>query len=112
MMILRFHLLENGSIKAYQYNNGRLRKSWSEDSTKEITSKIDKNFKSDWSKVDGIYVFGGPGGFSRIRSLFAFMQGLSLGQKIPVATYTTWKRGYQNEAPQNQQIEPVYRDLK
>lgn len=109
MIILRFYLSKDGKTIANQYLFGKKTKSWLCDSTKEAAMIIDKYLKHNWSKIDGIYIFRGPGGYSRIRSLHAFIQGLSLGCNIPITGYKFWEEKNQRKIPQNTKISLIYK---
>jgi len=89
-MILRLEVQKNGPTHAWLYRNGRSVFEYEGDNMAQVAAELDKELKSQWSQISGIYVFLGPAGYSRLRATHAFALGISLARQTPIAGYEVW----------------------
>jgi len=87
MKILRLFIGNKNCACASIYENEKLISERCFDSTKKLAKSLDK----DLENIDCIYVFRGPGGFSRLRALGALARGIALGKEIPLSGYVSWQ---------------------
>lgn len=99
--ILRFDT-DNHKINAYLYIDGDLK--WRGEAETMANLSIDK---STFSDLSGIYVYRGPGGYSKLRSIWAFALGLSLSG-TPIHGYKEWETGWSHSIPKNTDHSIIY----
>jgi len=101
MKILRFDI-DGHKIITYLYVDGTLK--WHDIAETMAKLSIKENALSDLS---GVYVYRGPGGYSKLRSIWAFAMGLSLGG-IPVQGYKEWSDKLSQLIPRNTNQSIIY----
>jgi len=112
MVILRVETQKTGETKINFYQNGKDIKQIMPPSINEAAIAINKFLLDKKIKVDGIYYFVGPAGFSRLRAAAAYCAGFGLGADVPVGGYKKWLDSYQNKLPQQKFKRLVYSNSK
>ena len=109
-MILRLEVGGDGKTRAWLYNDDGLAKEFVGQNMAEVAMMLEKFIKKNWRQVEGIYVFLGPAGYSRLRATHAFALGIGLAQHIPVAGYKNWRDRLGMTIPHQSQtrLKPIY----
>lgn len=107
MKILRLGI-EDHQITIILYRDGKKMLDIHAATVAELSKKI--IIGSDvFSDLSGIYVYRGPGGYSKLRAIWAFAHGLSLS-KIPVEGYSEWSNSLSVTLPLNANQSILYGD--
>jgi|GEM_PF-1928813 len=87
MNILRLGV-EDHRITLNLFNEGKEEFYISAPTIAELSIKLPRD-KDIFSGLSGIFVYRGPGGYSKLRSIWAFAYGLSLSG-VPIKGYKKW----------------------
>ncbi len=105
MTILRFHINNKNETEVVIYKSGKEVERISADSIKLASQELNKK---DIGKIDGIYIFEGPAGYTRLRAMHAYAQGFARGAGIPITSYKEWKGEFSRSIPEDSAIKQVY----
>ena len=106
MVDIRFEMDHNNITRAYVYHGNEIIKEVKAPSAKELSVKLHKQIGKQ--KIGRIFVYRGPGGYSRLRGMHALATGLAVGSGAKIRGYLHWDHKLLSDKSADDKIVKAY----